>query len=39
MNLLPQDILIMIKLALLPSQDWSYNTIAYGVGHESIHGF
>jgi len=29
MNLLPQDILIMIKLALSASQDWSYNTIAY----------
>jgi hypothetical protein len=32
MNLLPQDILIMIKLALLPSKDWSYNTIAYELG-------
>jgi hypothetical protein len=29
MNLLPQDILIMIKLALSASQDWSYKTIAY----------
>ncbi len=32
MNLLPQDILIMIKLALSASQDWSYNTIAYELG-------
>jgi hypothetical protein len=32
MNLLPQDILIMIKLALSAPQDWSYNTIAYELG-------
>lgn len=32
MNLLPQDILIMIKIALSNSQDWSYNTIAYELG-------
>ncbi|MFH1993253.1 MAG: hypothetical protein ABIK98_12770 [Pseudomonadota bacterium] len=32
MNLLPQDILIMIKLALSASRDWSYNTIAYELG-------
>ena len=32
MNLLPQDILIMIKLAVSTSQDWSYNTIAYELG-------
>ena len=32
MNLLPQDILIMIKLTLSTSQDWSYNTIAYELG-------
>lgn len=32
MNLLPQDILIMIKLALPASQDWSYHTIAYELG-------
>jgi hypothetical protein len=32
MNLLPQDILIMVKLALSPAKDWSYNTIAYELG-------
>jgi len=32
MNLLPQDILIMIKLVLSDSHDWSYNTIAYELG-------
>ena len=29
MNLLPQDILIMVKLTLSAPRDWSYNTIAY----------
>jgi hypothetical protein len=32
MNLLPQDILIMIKLAVSTPQDWSYNKIAYELG-------
>jgi hypothetical protein len=32
MNLLPQDILIMIKLAVSTTQDWSYNTIAHELG-------
>ena len=39
MNLLPQDILIMIKLALSISQDWSYNTIAYELGMSSSMAF
>ncbi|MCK4817625.1 hypothetical protein KA005_17785 [bacterium] len=39
MNLLPQDILIMIKLALSTSQDWSYNTIAYELGMSSSMAF
>ena len=29
MNLLPQDIVILLKLAVTSKQDWTYNTIAY----------
>lgn len=32
MNLLPQDVLIMIKLAIPSSGGWTYNTIAYELG-------
>ena len=32
MNLLPQDILIMVRMALSASQDWSYNKIAHELG-------
>ncbi len=32
MNLLPQDVLVMLKLALSTSQGWSYNSIAYELG-------
>ena len=39
MNLLPQDILIMIKLTVSASQDWSYNTISYELGMSSSMAF
>lgn len=32
MNLLPQDVLIMIKLVISSSGGWTYNTIAYELG-------
>jgi hypothetical protein len=32
MNLLPQDVLIMLKLAVLSGQEWTYSSIAYELG-------
>lgn len=32
MNLLPQDVLTMLKLTVSPGQEWTYNSIAYELG-------
>ncbi|QJT07598.1 hypothetical protein [Oceanidesulfovibrio marinus] len=32
MNLLPQDVLVMLKLAVSPPPEWSYDRLAYQLG-------
>lgn len=35
MNLLPQDVLVMIKLALIPQNSWTYEGVAHDLGMSS----